>query len=369
MLENLLSKSKIALAISLTATGCTNLIPQNPEYARVAQPLSPSLKLLTKITNENKPTFISTVLEDTADYTRTEFTMMDGKDRLMRFYYFDSKLDNNDHPLVILFNILQDKHMTVSGMLAKNIIEENPVDCIILKPNQGFLRRQFTRPLVGDLQVADDFKYEDFKNTIFDYDNYNAFNIKNIKKIVKYWMPEQVGLDQRFCLAGVSLGGIQAVCATAFFPESKMSIGIMAGGDYDDLFKDSEEDLVKGNKERLLAQYEKKYKDNKNVKNAKILAELDFDRDLTTRQFSVFKVTPSIPTEKVRLIRSLYDTSVPTYTQKQLYFALGAPETREFPCGHYSMALFYFPLKWQLNDWIEEAFELNKINKTNSKIK
>jgi len=357
MLEHIVSKSKLALAALLTVTGCTNFIPQNPEYYREAQPLNSKLEELTDISHENRPTFTSQVLDDTDTYTRTEVTMMDGKNRLIRFYYFDSKLDNANHPLVILFNILKDKSMTVSGLLAESIVETNPVNCIILKPNQGFLRKRFTRPIVRNLQVADDFKYKDFDNTIFDYDDYNAFNIKNIKKIINYWIPEQAGLDQRFCFTGVSLGGIQAVCAAAFFTESKMSIGIMAGGDYDDLFKDSEEDIVIGNKERLMKQYINKYKASK---NAKTLAALDFKHDIQTRQFSVFKVTPAIPTKKVRLMMSMYDTSVPTYTQEQLYFALGAPETRQFPCGHYTMALFYFPLKWQLNNWIEEAFELNK---------
>ena len=73
--------------------------------------------------------------------------------------------------------------------------------------------------------------------------------------------------------------------------------------------------------------------------------------------FEVLGLARTVETSKVRMMLTLNDKSVPTPLQWNLYHALRGPETRLFPCGHYTLALYYFSVKEQLKQWINEAFE------------
>ena len=325
--------------MALFMSGCaTILIPGNTN-PHAAKPLSEKVAQVVDVSDE-EPMFSISVDED-LDENETQWIVISEQGETLRFKYLRSELnDNKKHDVVFLYNILKDKNHTVSHLLADALLEKG-LDCIIIQ-QEAFLGRKWTRPVMPDPD-----------NPRKSYDEYNTYLAQSVGRIINYWLPGQQQLSGRYGFVGVSLGGIHAIAAAAIFPDSIMTIAIMAGGDNVDLFKKSQEDLVIGNRERLLdfyADLASKHPD------ARIDYEAALYGDIASLKFRVLEMARCIDTNKIKLMITLDDVSVPTACQWRLFYALGGPEARLFPCGHYSMALYYFTIKKQLQDWMVEAF-------------
>jgi hypothetical protein len=304
--------NKLLPLMSLLVAGCTTLIPANPN-PHTAKSLPERVVAAVDVSGE-QPMFSISVDED-LDENETQLTVVSENGESLNFKYFRSELNaDKKHDVIFLYNILKDKNQTVSHLLADALLEKG-FDCIIVQ-QEYFLSRKWTRPVLPDPD-----------NPHLSYDEYNTYLAQSVGRIIKYWIPSRASLSGRYGFVGVSLGGIHAIAAAAIFPDSIMTIAIMAGGDNVDLFKGSQEDLVIENRKELLEKYK---------------TPEELYRQITNLKFRVLEMARCIDTSKIKLMITLDDTSVPTACQWRLFYALGGPEARLFPCGHYSMALYYF---------------------------
>ena len=242
--------------------------------------------------------------------------------------------------LVFIYRILNDPDGIISGLISDILLNEG-FDCIVLQ-QENFLSKKFIRPIISIVEP-------------YGYDEYNARLARGVGRIIHYWLPQQGRLTGDYAFVGISMGGIHAIGAAALFPESRITVAIMAGGGNSDLMRLSQESLVIYNRERLLDQYALYLA--KTYPNRRMDVQGYFYGILDDMNFDVLRLAKSIETSKVRLMISLEDTSVPTPLQWNLYHALRGPETRLFPCGHYSLALYYFTVKEQLKQWLNGAFK------------
>lgn len=337
-------KKVILPLMALFMSGCaTILIPGNTN-SHAAKPLPDRVAAAVDVSGE-KPMFTISVDED-LDENETQFIVVSEQGETLKFKYLRSdQKDNRKHGVIFLYNILKDKNHTISHLLADALLEKG-FDCIIIQ-QEAFLGRKWTRPVMPDPD-----------NPRKSYDEYNAHLAKSVGRIINYWIPEQQRLSGRYGFVGVSLGGIHAIAAAAIFPNSVMTVAIMAGGDNVDLFKGSRETLVIGNRERLLNFYAEDLA-RKNPA-ARIDYKAVFYNDIASLKFRVLELARCIDTSKIKLMITLDDVSVPTSCQWRLFYALGGPEARLFPCGHYSMALYYYTIKRQLQKWMVKAFKPKK---------
>jgi pimeloyl-ACP methyl ester carboxylesterase len=334
---------KLSFLAILLITGCTTWLPAN-STPRSPEVLPERVSTAADVSGEN-PVFSISVDQD-LEPNETQWTVTSKTGDALNFKYLRSEISPDEkHDLVFLYNILKDKHQIVSGLLADALLEKG-FDCVIVQ-QEFFLSHRWTRPVRSD--------WPEPNSPHKSYDQYNTYLAQSIGRIINYWLPNRASLSGRYGFVGVSLGGIHAIAAAAIFPDSVMTVAIMAGGGNVDLFKHSQESLVIDNREKLFDKYALTFaEENPDVR-------FDWERalydDIAGLKFRILEMARCIDTKKIKLMITLDDTSVPTKCQWNLYHALGGPEARLFPCGHYSMALYYFAVKDQLQKWMCEAFK------------
>jgi len=323
----------------LLLAGCSNLIPINPN-PRPIQPLDGNYLQEIDVRGES-PSFTQVVEKtprvsevNNLRYIQYLCSIIPEDDLGFDFLYTKCLQSNRNRHLVFLYNILKDKHEVVTGLLSKALVSCG-YDCIILR-QEPFLSKRWLRPVLPDPS-----------NPRMDYDTYNIYLAKNVGRIIYHWLPQQHQLTGKYAFIGISMGGLHTIGAAAFFPEATLSIAVMAGGGNADLFKDSQENILVRNREQLENFYRERYPDD---------PMYHLYKDIDNLKFSVLTLARAVKTSKIRLMITSYDTSVPTEAQWRLYHTLGGPETRIYPAGHYSMAIFYFSIRSQLIDWLDAAF-------------
>lgn len=310
----------------LLLSGCSSLHAANPS-PRPPETLSPKIRAMLA-----PPAFYSfTKLEEVGN---RESWQVESDTFKLRFQHYRSEGSSNKD-LVIIFNILKDKHQAVSGWLAHNLTQVR-YDCLIIQ-QEDFLSRKKLRPILPDANEE-----------LLDWNSYFAKNLQHLALIVNEWIPQQERLSGDYSFVGISMGGILTVGAAACFPEAKINIAVMAGGDLHQVIMESRENLVKREREMLLEYYRRKG-----------LSTLDATQsianDIDKLDFGILEIARCVETNKIRQIISLYDDQVPTATQWNLYHALGEPETRTYPTSHISLGIFAWSVRDQIISWLAEA--------------
>jgi hypothetical protein len=305
----------------LTLTGCSSLYTANPS-PRPAKELSPEVSSSLACPASYSFTKLETQHEE-------ETWRVESDNFSMQYQYLRS-YGSSKKDLVIIFNILKDKHQTVSGWLATNLTAMN-YDCLIIQ-QEDFLSRKELRPILPD------------GGDRLDWDAYFSKNLQHLSLIINHWIPQQEHLSGKYSFVGVSMGGILAVGAAACFPEAKVTIAIMAGGDGSQVIMESQEPLVKREREALIRHYSTRRKTK-----AAIIT------DISNLNFNILKMARCVETNSIKQIISLYDTQVPTNTQWNLYHALGEPEVRTYPTGHISLGIFAWSVRDQIIKWLGDA--------------
>jgi len=336
-------KKVICLIISsLCFSGCaTILLPENPNPRK---PEKLPEALVSAVALGSKDALFTKSIDEDLDKNEEQWlvTTIDGLD--LDFKYLKStRNQNKKHGLILIYNILNDSRHIVSGFLADALLEKG-FDCIIVQ-HEEFLSKEWTRPVIPEAG-----------NPRQSYDEYNGHLAKSVKRIIRSWIPKQKRLSGRYGFVGTSLGGIHAVAAAAIFPDAILTITIMAGGGNLDLFKHSQENLVLINKDELLSKYAIKAAER--YSDARIAYPWGLFHDISELKFKIIEMAKCVDTKKIKMIITTDDTSVPTYTQWKLHTALGKPEARLFPCGHYSIIFYYFEVKAQMTKWMVEAFSV-----------
>jgi hypothetical protein len=263
-----------------------------------------------------------------------ELWKVESADFTLRFQYWQSE-GSNDKDLVIIFNILKDKHQTVSGWLASNLTQIH-YDCLIIQ-QEDFLSRKKLRPILPDPNEE-----------LLDWNAYFAKNLQHIALVINEWIPQQDRLSGDYSFVGVSMGGILAVGAAACFPEAQVSIAVMAGGDIHQIIMESEENLVRREREMLIEKYKRMGLTSSGAVQA-------IEEDISKLDFSILGIARCIETHNFKQIISLYDNQVPTQTQWNLYYALGGPEARAYPSGHITLGIFGWSVRDQIINWLGAA--------------
>lgn len=336
-LKNRKSGFLYLILTSATLAGCTTFLPQN-QNPRDPLPLPANIVAIADIQSET-PIFTKLLEEDGIEHWSVV-----SNNELLRFDYLKTAVQaKTTKELIIIYRILNDAGGTISGLIA-DICLDAGYDCIVVQ-QENFLTHEFVRPVLPG-------------GTHDSYDEYNAKLSRGVGRILHYWLPEHPRLIGRYGFVGISMGGIHAIGAASIFPDAEIAVAIMAGGDNAELFKNSQEGLVIDNREKLLTAYALYY--GSKYPNARINYAQVLYRDINKLHFNIIKLAKCIDTRRVRLMISLYDDSVPTFTQWNLYHALGGPETRLFPTGHYSLAFYYFSVKEQLLKWLRAVFKNNE---------
>lgn len=320
--------------------GCathTTYIEQNPNIRPTIAPTKEMVRLVS--TKDEKPIF---QLEDQGvGYFKGEVAY--GGESL-RFDYYRSDRVGEKH-LVFVYQILNDANGTISNTI-KDVIISQGYDCIVIQ-QENFLNRKWTRPILPDDSGHDS------------YDAYTAKLVRGVGRIIHYWLPYQETLSGKYGFVGISMGGIHAISAASLFPEASITVAIMAGGGNAELFRESQEKLVVRNRENLFKLYAERLGLNPAKKIDFEAAEAAVYRDIGSLQFDILRISRCVDTEKIKLMISLYDKSVPTKCQWNLYYALGEPEARTFPTGHYTIVFYYFIVRDQLIEWLAAGFAKN----------
>lgn len=324
-----IKREKTALFLILlffvwSVVGCSSLIKTKDSNS--LNPISKEIKKMIDISNE-LPKFTKIKEDD----NETQWIVKHKKEKLLKFKYMKSEEENKNNHLIFIYNILKDKKQIVSNLIADALLDEG-FDCIIVQ-QEYFMNENWARPI---------FKHP--SNTKLSYDEYTANLMRNVGRIIKYWIPRQSKLTGEYGFVGISMGGIHSTMSAALFPKSKMTVAVMAGGGNVELFKNSTEKLVISNRENLSLDYKANYPNR------------DIYKDLSSLKFKILDLAKSVDTKKIKLMITKYDSTVPTKCQWNLYEALGKPETRTYPCGHYTLGIFYFSVKWQIQNWMTEAF-------------
>ena len=310
----------------LFVSGCSGFHLANPNFR-------PAETLPTEIQEMLLPpsSYIFTKVEAARD---RELWKVESDSFSLKFQYYRSE-GNSNKDLVIIFNILKDKHQTVSGWVASNLTQVR-YDCLIIQ-QEDFLSRKKLRPILPGSGEE-----------LLDWNTYFAKNLQHIALIINEWVPSQERLSGDYSFVGVSMGGILAVGAAACFPEAKLSIAVMAGGDIYQILMTSKENLVVREREMLMAHYQRADLSSEEAMQA-------ISNDISSLDFSILGIAACVETHKIRQIISLYDDQVPTATQWNLYYALGAPETKTYPTGHITLGIFAWSVRDQIINWLGEA--------------
>jgi len=325
---------KSFLLILCLLSGCTTLLPHDPALNRAPIPLTEELVRRSQPPQDSVE-FSMLEKAEWKLYKEYECSVITSSGISLRYNYIQTKTPGKK-PLIVIFNILKDPTMIVSHLLSNYLVTHN-YDCVIIRQD-FFMDKSFVRPVVTS------------RGNLLAYDDYNTHLSQNVLRILRQWMPKQPNLSGEVGFVGVSMGGFHAIGAAALYPEAKITVAMMSGASNVDVFKTSEESIVIHNRTNLLAEY---------IKNYGPSGEDRLYREIDTVVYNIENLARAIETSRVRLVITTEDTSVPTFTQWRLYRLLGGPESLIVPSGHYTLALYYFSVRSQLVDWLNEAFGRN----------
>ncbi|MHC5012729.1 MAG: alpha/beta hydrolase family protein [Planctomycetota bacterium] len=147
------------------------------------------------------------------------------------------------------------------------------------------------------------------------------------------WFVQQPTVDpERLAGFGISAGGILGVSLAAADPRLKAHVFIFAGGPMADVLVDTVEDRFA---DRVAAVQRERGWSRERIRDA-------LRRTIRTDPITL---AARVPRESVLLFLAAQDTSVPTARQVELWEALGRPEARVLPLGHYTSFLL-LPYMW-----------------------
>lgn len=236
---------------------------------------------------------------------RVRFPGSDGQEATA---YLSLPNGNGRHPVVIAFPILAGSQVVSEG-LSKALVDHG----------YAVLRMQ-RRPLELDLADGPEPPMTAFRHAIRD------------ARSLLDWLVTLPEIDpDRIAAAGVSLGGILA--ATLMGVDERIAAGvfIMTGGGLADILHDSSEKPVAAFRERM-----------KRERDLETRAEfIEFMRPYSD-PVDPLRYAPALEPEAVLLISGRYDRVIPPERTRDLWEALGQPEWKKFPAGHYQLLPFFW---------------------------
>lgn len=332
MLEKIIRKlsnkaAPYVLAFSSLLAGCTSYVPMNSDLERkLAQFPEPAIK---KIRGESYDAFTKVLIDDECDYKEYMVSLSLNGKAVTEFHTVESKSDNKTGNWMILYPILGGDDLLLIDHIGQAVLSKYGINSVlVLRKDLLFPEKRF-RPLKS--QNSDDDSIENYAQEV----------VKDTARIVHYL--ENNGMHQ-FGFLGISYGGMQIVGTAPFFPESKINLVVMSGGDLPEILMNSTEEPVKKYKEFLLKEYRTEQSARQKISEINI-------EPLSSAKY--------IPTSKTRMIITSKDDVVPSRCQMLLYDALGKPTALFVPSNHYSLFFWYFPVRSFIVDEITNAFEKN----------
>ncbi|MBI4142033.1 hypothetical protein HY484_03860 [Candidatus Woesearchaeota archaeon] len=325
MLEKIVGR--ICVASSLFFAGCTTYRPMNNETARSAVefPDAVKKKYLSASFDGWKKDFVASA----GDYVEYNVKLFSNRSEVASFQTIESRIGNNDK-WIVMYPILGGDDLELPGFIARHVLADEGIStAVILRKEELMYESIPPRPLQSDDKNVVD--VEDYvQNALFD-----------TVRVIKYL---RVSGMKDFGFMGISLGGMQVIGTAALFPESKINIMMMAGGNVEEIVMNSSERPVKAYREYWVNE----------------LGEEVFRANLKKIKIDPLLIAKYVPTDKVRMVITTKDDAVPTKCQFELYDALGKPESLLVPSNHYTLVLYYFQTACFVEREVNEAFGLNK---------
>lgn len=323
MLERLLAP----VFVAVLSAGCTTHRPMNNETARPAVEFPEAIK--KKYAAASFDSWKKDFVSSTRDYIEYRVKLFSNNAEVASFETIESKVGNNDQ-WIIMYPILGGDDLELPGFIARHVLADQGIStAVILRKEELMCVDLPPRPLQSDDPNTVD--VEDYvQNALFD-----------TSRTIKYLKASGM---KDFGFMGISLGGMQVVGTAAVFPESKINIMLMAGGNVEDIVMKSTETPVKAYRDYWV----------------KELGEDTFRANLKKLKIDPLNLAKFVPTDKVRMIITTQDDAVPTGCQWALYHALGQPEALEVPSNHYTLILYYFQAAGFVEREVKEAFGLSK---------
>ena len=146
------------------------------------------------------------------------------------------------------------------------------------------------------------------------------------------WLETRPEIDsERLAAAGVSLGGIVAATLMGLDERIRAGFFVMAGGGLPELMHDSAEGPLRRLRERIFAQR------NDHDRGAFIEFAAPY-----TRAVDPLTYAGRIDPRRVLLISARFDRAVPPDRTRVLWEAMGRPNWRVVPVGHYGIVPFFW---------------------------
>lgn len=323
MLEHLIA----AVLTAVLSVGCTTHRPMNSETARPAVEFPDAItkKYAASSFDGWKKDFVTS----TQDYVEYRVKLFSNTTEVASFQTIESRISNNDQ-WIVMYPILGGDDLELPGFIAKHVFADQGIStAVILRKEELMCVDLPPRPLQSDDPNVVDF--EDYvQNVLFD-----------TVRVIKYLKASGM---KDFGFMGISLGGMQVVGTAALFPESKINIMLMAGGNVEEIVMKSTETPVKAYRDYWV----------------KELGEEIFRANLKKLKIDPLLIAKYVPTHKMRMVITTKDDVVPTTCQWELYHALGQPECLLVPSNHYTLILYYFQAAGFVEREAKEAFSVNK---------
>lgn len=333
MLEKLLKKctahfAPYALAFSMFSAGCTNYVPLNSDLERKVEQFPEPL--IKKVRSASYDSFTKVLIDDDCDYKEYKVSLsLDGK-TVTEFHTVESKHDNGKGNWVVLYPILGGDNLVLIDHIGESVLPKHGVNSVL------FLRKE---------ELFPDSKFRPLKSDdpdVVDFEEYMQEVVKDTGRIVNYLKDNGM---KEFGFMGISYGGMQVAGTAPFFPESKINMIVMGGGDIPDILMNSTETPIRNYKDFLLKEY-----GNEQSARRKI-SEVNID----PLSFAKY-----VPANKMRMVIATKDKVVPSRCQLLLYDALGKPTSLFVPSDHYTLFFWYFPVRSFIVDEITGAFSNGK---------
>ena len=313
----------MGVAASLFFASCTTYRPMNVETARPGVEFPEAVKKRYAIASFDawKEDFVSS----TRDYAEYHVKLFSNNAEVSSFQTIESRVGNNDK-WIVMYPILGGDDLELPGFIARYIFADDGIStAIVLRKEMLVTEEGPHRPLHSD------------DASVVDVEDYMQKSLVDTARVIKYLKASGM---KDFGFMGISLGGMQVVGTAAVFPESKINIMLMAGGNVEDIVMNSTEKPVRVYRDYWVRE----------------LGEDKFREGLRKLRVEPLAFAKYVSTDKVRMVITTKDDAVPTKCQFTLYDALGQPECLLVPSNHYTLIIYLFQTAGFVTREINEAF-------------
>jgi hypothetical protein len=226
------------------------------------------------------------------------------------------------HPVVVVFPILAGSHVVSEGM-AKALVNRGYAVAHLERENFDFDATSEIEPVGGRLRAA----------------------IRDARRLMDFLVTHPELDERRFAAAGVSMGGMLASVLMGVDTRIRAGFFVMAGGDLARIMAVTKEKPIRAFRRRLI--------EERGLGGPDEFAEL---MRPVLDPVDPLRFAGSLDPRDVMLVQARWDQVVPADQTRALWEALGRPDVRRVPSGHYQLLPFFWWAVGKGADHLDRVF-------------